>query len=338
MPLDALARLRTAIEKAKGGDSPLSDTDELVMRLRDLRKGLSTPRPLYVHRKVHNGEALIAWAKEQGFKTTVPAEELHVTIAYSKRPVDWMAAGSHWEGQIVIPEGGPRMMEALGADGSAKVLLIASDLLQRRHQAIRDAGASWDWPEYQPHITISYAPDAPDLATVEPYRGEIVLGPEIFEEIQEGWADRLIEKGKDQPRHPAGAPDGQGGRFAENPGQGLEDQADGNYSYQGFAIRRSAEFDRWEKKIGDPVARKRIASRILRAEEGNLGDVKALSGAAAGISEMRIDHGPGYRLYFTRREATLIFLLCGGDKPSQSRDIKRAIQIRDDLDKRGIDA
>lgn len=145
----------------------------------------AAPRTLYVSRKVINGADLIAWAKGQGFTSTLPAEDLHVTITFSRTPVDWMAMGSTWEDEVKIPRGGARLMEVFGE--GAVVLLFKSNMLEWRHREMVEAGASWDHPEYQPHITISYdgAPD--DLSKVEPYQGEIVLGPEIFAEVNEDW-------------------------------------------------------------------------------------------------------------------------------------------------------
>ena len=78
--------------------------------------------------------------------------------------------------------------------GEARVLLFTNDDLKWRHERIKDAGASWDHPEYQPHITISYDPDAPDIATIEPYHGPIILGPEIFQEVKEDWQEGIKEK------------------------------------------------------------------------------------------------------------------------------------------------
>jgi putative addiction module killer protein len=86
-------------------------------------------------------------------------------------------------------------------------------------------------------------------------------------------------------------------------------------------ILRSDEFDVWLVGLRDDRARARIQARILRLSLGNPGDVKPVGG---GISEMRIDHGPGYRVYFWQREKFLILLLCGGDKSTQDKDIKAA--------------
>lgn len=153
----------------------------------------AAPKTLYVRRDVLNADEIIAWAKGQGFKTTLPADDMHVTIAFSRTSVDWMKVGQPWSEKIEIAAGGPRMLEAFGDAGQAKVLLFASSELSWRHQEIRNAGASWDHDEYQPHITISYAEDAPQLDTVEPYRGKIVLGPEIFEQVNEKWMEGITE-------------------------------------------------------------------------------------------------------------------------------------------------
>src|SRR6516225_10132237 len=91
-----------------------------------------------------------------------------------------------------------------------------------------------------------------------------------------------------------------------------------------YEIRRSETFDTWLKNLADSKARARIAARIDRLGLGNPGDVKPVGG---GVSEMRIDYGPGYRLYFTQRGRTVVLLLCGGDKATQANDIKRAIAL-----------
>ncbi|WP_313609346.1 anti-CBASS protein Acb1 family protein [Rhizobium sp.] len=150
----------------------------------------AAPRTLYVSRKVVNAADLIEWAKGQGFKTTLPADEMHVTIAYSRDPVDWMKVGESWASELKVAAGGPRLMERFG---EARVLLFKAAELDWRHENIKAAGASWDHPEYQSHITISYDPESPDLADVEPYQGEIILGPEIFREVDENWSEKVTE-------------------------------------------------------------------------------------------------------------------------------------------------
>ena len=143
------------------------------------------PRSLYVSRKVINTDEIEAWARGQGITDLV--DDLHVTVAYSRQAFDWIKAGNanDWgdscKDQVVIPEGGPRAVEPLG--GMSGVILFASSALSWRHESIIRAGGSHDYPEFTPHISLTKAPI--DLAKVEPYRGRIVLGPEIFEEIRE---------------------------------------------------------------------------------------------------------------------------------------------------------
>jgi len=86
-------------------------------------------------------------------------------------------------------------------------------------------------------------------------------------------------------------------------------------------IRQTRIFSDWIKSLRDENARSRINIRIRRLSLGNPGDVKSLG---EGVSEMRVDYGPGYRVYFTRQGASLVLLLCGGDKHSQSKDIALA--------------
>ena len=91
-----------------------------------------------------------------------------------------------------------------------------------------------------------------------------------------------------------------------------------------FIVRQTEQFQNWLDGLRDKIAQVRIAARIRYAEAGNLGDWSPIEG---GVSEMRLDIGPGYRLYFTRRGREFVILICGGDKSTQKRDIKRALQI-----------
>lgn len=142
----------------------------------------AAPRTLYVRRDVINKADITRWAKSQGFTDIVP--DLHVTIAYSRTPVDWFKVGTSWTDHVEISTGGPRQMDRLGPTGKYIALLITANELVWRNREIRETGASWDWPDYQPHISIQIGGDI-DLSKVEPYQGKIVLGPEIFEEVRE---------------------------------------------------------------------------------------------------------------------------------------------------------
>ena len=93
---------------------------------------------------------------------------------------------------------------------------------------------------------------------------------------------------------------------------------------------RTDEFDSWLAALKDKLGRARIAHRVRSAEHGNFGDCEPVG---EGVSEMRIHFGPGYRAYFVRRGEVVYLLLLGGDKSSQKRDIKRALEMARALDK-----
>lgn len=91
-----------------------------------------------------------------------------------------------------------------------------------------------------------------------------------------------------------------------------------------FEVRESDEFRSWYAELEDGGARKRIGTRIARLGAGLIGDWKPVSGP---VSELRIDYGPGYRVYFMRAGRIVVILLCAGTKGSQRRDIERAKKI-----------
>lgn len=149
----------------------------------------ATPRPLYVQRKLLNAADLIAWAKSNGITSTLTPGDMHVTVLYSRNPVDPMKMGEGWsgdeKGNLTIKPGGPRAIERLG--GEAVVLLFASSDLSWRHQSMVENGASHDYDEYQPHVTLSYEVPADfDLTALKPFNGELRFGPELFETLDLG--------------------------------------------------------------------------------------------------------------------------------------------------------
>jgi putative addiction module killer protein len=89
-------------------------------------------------------------------------------------------------------------------------------------------------------------------------------------------------------------------------------------------IRETATFSGWLRAIRDAKTKAIIAARIRRMAFGNSGDVRPVG---EGVSELRIHHGPGYRVYYAQRGAVLIVLLCGGDKSTQSKDIQKAKRL-----------
>lgn len=93
-------------------------------------------------------------------------------------------------------------------------------------------------------------------------------------------------------------------------------------------VRQTEHFAKWFKSLKDHNARMRINIRIRRLSLGNPGDVKPVG---QGISEMRVDYGPGYRVYFILKENELIVLLVGGDKSTQEKDIAKAKQLAKDI-------
>jgi putative addiction module killer protein len=93
-------------------------------------------------------------------------------------------------------------------------------------------------------------------------------------------------------------------------------------------VRKTDTFAKWLDRLSDIRARARVLARIDRLADGNPGDAKSVG---AGVMEMRIDYGPGYRVYYVQRGRELIVLLAGGDKDSQAKDVRTALRLVQNL-------
>lgn len=164
---------------------------------KDFLKTRSVISTLYVRRRVLNADDLVDWARGQGFSSIISPDDLHVTIVYSETPVDWFKIPDEWtndkDGKLTVKPGGARALDVLGK--GAIVLRFKCSELEWRHKIICDAGASYKWSEYQPHITLTYDRDGLDLREVEPFKGRIELGPEVFEEVDADWKEGVQELG-----------------------------------------------------------------------------------------------------------------------------------------------
>ncbi len=150
---------------------------------------------LYAMRPLLNAEEVIAWYQAQGFDATfLPSEKLHVTIAYSRRPLDWPVMDAR---PVLRVQGGGRRFGLFGEDETSLALVQqfwSSDLTDR-WSALMEQGASWDFPEYRPHVTLAYGPRPRyDInSVVKQYMGDLVFGPEQFAPIDEEWKDNLMD-------------------------------------------------------------------------------------------------------------------------------------------------
>lgn len=131
---------------------------------------------IYVSRPVINGGQIYNWAKESGFTNLVPAEKLHVTIAYSRVSPRYLRLDSN-----------PLRVDFTGITkfGDCIVMELAGKRLIEGWQYYIDAGCSWDYPTYNPHITIAKNSDIPIWSEFQP---AVILGPEVSEELNEDWS------------------------------------------------------------------------------------------------------------------------------------------------------
>lgn len=158
-------------------------------------------KTLYCSRKLLNGDDIVKWAKEQGFKKVLEPSDMHATIAYSKDEIDWTEMTDSFDTVVSRKDGKKdktkRAIKAFGEKGDAIVLTFESDDLKTRwKEFIDDFGASWDHDGYHPHVTITYdgLPKGMKLEDIAPYEGELRFGPEIMEPVNTKWKSSVKEK------------------------------------------------------------------------------------------------------------------------------------------------
>jgi phage-related protein (TIGR01555 family) len=237
------------------------------------------PRSLYVRRDVLNGEEILAHFEEQGVDVSgVDPQDLHVTVLYSRQPVDWIKMGesNSWyapgqddgedapEGtDMCVRAGGPRVMEEFGTPPDTLVMCFASSQLCWRHEDMIQRGASADYPDYTPHLSVAPWDGDADPRTIEPYQGEIYLGPEVFEPVKSGGAEgEAYDYDPSEPRARAGT------------------SAGGQWTREGAAAARQARIDRVEaqrraRAEGD------VGARLKRTREAAVARSKRIAAAAA---------------------------------------------------------
>lgn len=173
----------------------VSCASEVMARI--AKVGEATPSPkerrLYVNRAVLNAGEIIAWAKNQGFETCLPPEEMHVTVCYSKTAFN--PKGLKPDTNKLNIAGGKRELAEFGPDKDTVVLVFDSPELQTDHDMYRKAGASFDFPEYRPHISLTLKkPQKLAVQKIIPYDGIISLGPEKWDDIKPNHNESLVEK------------------------------------------------------------------------------------------------------------------------------------------------
>lgn len=150
-------------------------------------------RSLYVSRDLLNPEPLIAWAKLNGFVTCLQPSEMHVTVCYSKEAFDESKVKP--DENAINCRGGLRSLDVFGKTQDTAVLCFECEALQVDHAMYRAAGASSDFPDYRPHVTITLQiPPRLDVHQIRPYAGDLRFGPEVWSDVGSGSNTDLVEK------------------------------------------------------------------------------------------------------------------------------------------------
>lgn len=160
----------------------------------------SGAEPIYMYRPLLNAEELVEWARGQGFGSALMPDDMHATVVYSKRPFSpyySMLAREEGNASVVMGDnivvtGGARSVVPLG-DKGAVVLKFESEEFQYEHRWFEGLGASWDYPDYLPHVSITYRGATRDVREIEPFTGTLVFGPLRAKPIVEEWSGEAEE-------------------------------------------------------------------------------------------------------------------------------------------------
>ena len=152
--------------------------------------------PLCIKRPILNSEEIHQWFKTQGIESVVSPEDMHITVVYSREPVAWEKAWEAPEGYTI--KSGKRSIEVFGGENSPTVVMKMEDkYLSDRHNRLRDAGCSHDWPEYHPHVSITKKGLTVPIDSIDPFPGPIYTGPEAYDDIYENY--EMDEKSLNEP-------------------------------------------------------------------------------------------------------------------------------------------
>lgn len=143
---------------------------------------------LYVCRKLGNPNDLIEWAKTQNISSITPPEKMHVTVCYSKKPIKWPNPRKN----VLVLEDIQTSIDWFGENNDIMVLKFESKWLKDRWSEFQDLGATWDWGDYESHITISYKMEKRD--DIIPYRGKLWFGNEKFAKIDDDYKEKVIQQ------------------------------------------------------------------------------------------------------------------------------------------------
>lgn len=145
----------------------------------------SGQKTLYIYRPLINAYDLQQWAQEQGLKI-INADDLHVTLAYSREGLERVSEKMEVDSSDFCNSDPDylRQLDFFGKEKSTLVLKLNAPELIERWEELTTAGAKWDWPHFEPHVTLSYESQEFNIEEITPYYGDLLFGPEVWVELE----------------------------------------------------------------------------------------------------------------------------------------------------------